>query len=76
MSGSYARKVRVMYHKTFEFFQEVESLAERYCLGGSKDTVGESVGVIIRMTINKARVEIVMTAKLLNWPWLKNAKVM
>jgi len=52
-----------MQHNTFEFFQEVESLAERYGLGVSKDTVGESVGVIIKMTIDKARVEIVMTAK-------------
>lgn len=51
-----------MKHNTFEFFEEVERLAERYDLGVSKETVGESVGIIMKMRIDKASVEVEITA--------------
>jgi hypothetical protein len=52
-----------MEHNTNEFFEKVEQMAKRYNLGVSKKCVGESVATAFMLNIDKARVEIVITAK-------------
>ncbi|MGB2862609.1 MAG: hypothetical protein WBC05_04715 [Sedimentisphaerales bacterium] len=51
-----------MKHNTSQFREKVERLAERYDLGVSNKIVGESVGAVIKLTIDKVRVEVEITA--------------
>jgi len=52
-----------MEHNSQQFIGKVERLAEQYRLGVSQTFVGESVSTVIKMRIDKAQVEIAITAK-------------
>jgi hypothetical protein len=51
-----------MKHNTSQFREKVEKLAEQYDLVVSNKIVGESVGAVIKLTIDKVCVKVEITA--------------